>query len=152
MNLSSPEPVSLPASEFPKRADKYLCDYCGRDVSKRFRPGRPHSQAPMGPTRFTCRCGKKYVSGAIEWDHLGDRERRRRIRETLLFGVFFSVMFSIPAGLIYLFFRFLLDLRRAGFLVACIVILLPFALMQATFWPAVVASMWRTRAASGFER
>jgi len=106
----------------------------------------------MGPTRFTCRCGKKYVSGAIEWDHLGDRERRRRIRETLLFGVFFSVMFSIPAGLIYLFFRFLLDLRRAGFLVACIVILLPFALMQATFWPAVVASMWRTRAASGFER
>ena len=65
---------TLPASGFPERADAYICDKCARDVTKYFRLRPSHSWTPMGPARFVCRCGQCYLTGAIEWDHLGLRK------------------------------------------------------------------------------
>jgi hypothetical protein len=143
---------TLPASAFPERADVYVCDKCGRDVTKHFHPSQSHTWAPMGPARFVCRCGQTYVTGAIEWDHLGPSERRRRVRQTLGIGVLLSAMFSILGVLAYLALRFLFDLRKAGFIVALFITAVPFVWLQLDFWPAVVASMWRTRAGSSVER
>ena len=98
---------TLPASSFPERADVYVCDKCARGVTKRFRLRQSHSWTPVGPTRFVCRCGQRYLTGAIEWDHLGLWERHRRVWQTLVLGVFLSGMFSIFGILIYLALRFL---------------------------------------------
>src|ERR1700721_3433870 len=86
---------TLPASGFPEFADVYVCDKCARDVTKRFRLSQSDSWTPMGPTEFVCRCGQRYVTGAIEWDHLGPSERHRRVWQTLGLGAFLSAMFSI---------------------------------------------------------
>jgi ABC-type nickel/cobalt efflux system permease component RcnA len=143
---------TLPASSFPERADVYVCDKCARDVTKHFRLRQSHSWTPMGPTRFVCRCGQRYLTGAVEWDHLGSSERHRRVWQTLWLGVLLSGMFSIVGTLIYLPLRFLLDLREAGFLVALFITALPFVWLQMTFWPEVLASMWRTRIGSSIEQ
>jgi hypothetical protein len=136
---------TLPASGFPERADVYICDKCARDVTKHFRLRQSHSWTPMGPTRFVCRCGQRYLTGAIEWDHLGLSERHRRVWQTLVLGIFLSGVFSIFGILVYFALRFLFDLREAGFLVAIFITALPFVWLQMTFWPGVLASMWRTR-------
>jgi hypothetical protein len=136
---------TLPASGFPERADAYICDKCARDVTKYFRLHQSHSWTPMGPARFVCRCGQRYLTGAIEWDHLGLPERRRRVRQTLVLGVFLSGMFSTFGILVDFAFRFLFDLREAGFLIAVFITAAPFVWLQMTFWPEVLASMWRTR-------
>jgi hypothetical protein len=143
---------TLPASSFPERADIYICDKCARDVTKHFRPRQSHTWAPIGPIRFTCRCGQRYVTGAIEWDHLGLPERRRRVRQTFVPGIFLSGIFSIFGVLIYFALRFLFDLRQAGFLVALCIPALPSVWLQFTFWPEVLASMWRTRLGSSVQQ
>jgi len=143
--------TTLPASSFPERADVYVCDKCARDVTKRFRPRGSHSWTPVGSPSFVCRCGQRYLTGAIEWDYLGLRERHRRVWQTLVLGVFLSGMFSIFGILVYLALRFLFHLRDAGFLVAVFITALPFVWLQMTFWPEVLASMWRTRIGSSFE-
>ncbi len=136
---------TFPASGFPQRADTYICDKCARDVTRYFRLHQSHSWTPMGPARFVCRCGQRYLTGAIEWDHLGLPEKHRRIRQTLVLGVFLSGMLSIFGILVYFALRFLFDLRQAGFLVAAFITAVPFVWLQMTFWPEVLASMWRTR-------
>jgi hypothetical protein len=136
---------TLPATSFPERADRYVCDKCGRDVTKYFQPRQSHSWTPMGPTRFVCWCEQRYVTGAIEWDHLGPSERRRRISQTLGLGVLLSAMFSVVGILVYLVLRFLFDLREAGFFLAVFMAAGPFVLVQIEFWPKVRASVWRTR-------
>ena len=78
---------SLPASQFPEPAESYICDSCGRDVTRHMHVGQAHVQQPLGPIWYTCRCGKKYISGAVEWDQLGDGERRNRICELVLFAL-----------------------------------------------------------------
>ena len=80
LNLGARPLVTLPASSFTDRADAYVCDKCGRDIAKHFRPGQSHAWGPMGRERYRCLCGQKYLPGATEWDHLGDRERSRRIK------------------------------------------------------------------------
>ena len=101
---------TLPASGFPERADVYTCDKCARDVTKHLRLRRSHSWTPMGLTRFVRRCGQRYLTGAIEWVHLGRSERHRRVcnrrsdpssnwvRPVLLgIGFFFpGFVFSLP--------------------------------------------------------
>jgi hypothetical protein len=143
---------TLPASSFPERADVYICDKCARDVTKHFRPRQSHTWAPIGPARFTCRCGQRYVTGAIEWDHLGLPERHSRVRQTFVLAIFLSGIFSILGVLIYFALRFLFDLRQAGFLVALFITALPFVWLQITFWPEVLASMWRTRVGSSVQQ
>lgn len=137
--------VTLPASAFPDRADAYICDKCGRDITEHFRPRASHSWEPMGPEKYECLCGQEYLTGAKEWDHLGYRERRQRVKSTLMFGVLFSVMASIPSLLAYFFVRFAFSFREGALATSLIIIALPFLLIQIQFWPGVIASMWRTR-------
>jgi len=103
VNLTSRPFIKLPGSAFPSSADAYECDKCGRDITKHFRPGGSHSWAPMGPERYQCTCGQKYLTGAIEWDHLGDRERKRQLVGMFAFGLLFSALIS-PVSLITYFF------------------------------------------------
>jgi hypothetical protein len=91
----------------------------------------------MGPERYLCQCGQKYLTGATEWDHLGDWERKNRIRQTL--GI--SVLSSIIGLLGYLALR-----RSNGALIGALVIaILPVLLVHTPFWLGVAMSMWRTR-------
>lgn len=99
-----------------------------------------------------CRCGATYLTGALESDHLGDWERRHRVRDTFAIGLALSAVCSIIGVLIYVYMRFVLDLRKLGFVVAVSIGSLPFILIQLSFWPAVVASMWRTRTGKSLER
>lgn len=145
MNLGGRPLITLPASAFPDRADAYVCDKCGSDITKHFRPGTSHAWTPMGRERYKCLCGHWYLTGATEWDHLGDRERSRRVRDTFGLGVLISATFSVPGLLAYLVLHFAFGLREAAVITGWIITVLPFCLMQIGFWPGVVASMWRTR-------
>jgi hypothetical protein len=101
LNLGARPLVKLPASAFPDRADIYVCDKCGRDITRHFRPGQAHVWAPMGPERCLCLCGERYLTGAKEWDHFSDWERNRRVGDTLGLGILFSaIVFNTgPPGL-----------------------------------------------------
>lgn len=148
---TSPLSVTLPASAFPKRANVYTCDECNRNVTKYLRPREGHVWKPMGPERFQCTCGRKYVTGATEWDHLGDRERRRRISQTVGLGIFLSAMASILGLAVYLLLYFVFDCKQGAAVVALSIAAMPFVLMQVTFWPFVAASIWRTRVGRSIE-
>jgi hypothetical protein len=145
LDLNSPALTRLPASAFPGRADVYLCDKCERDITRYLRPGRPHASAPMRRERYLCPCGEKYLTGATEWDHLGHRERLRRIQQTIVFGVAFSVISVILAIPAY----FILKLFVPAFAVVVSISIgaFPFAVSQMIFWSRVIASVWRTRVA-----
>jgi len=94
----------------------------------------------MGPERYLCRCGQKYLTGATEWDHLGDWERRRRVGQTFGLALLFSVAFAVPGLVVYLALY-----RSRGALIAALVIAgLPFVVLV-PFCLKVAASMWRTR-------
>jgi len=148
LNLGARPRITLPASAFPNSADAYVCDKCGRDITRHFRHSRAHVWRPMGPERFLCLCGQRYLTGATEWDHFGDQERNKRVRDTLALGVLFSAMFSILGLLVYLILHFAFGLREGALVTGLVVTAMPFVLMQIGFWPGVVASMWRTRIAS----
>jgi hypothetical protein len=145
LNLGSRPLTKLPASAFPSRADAYVCDKCERDITRHFRSGRAHVETPMGPERFRCRCGQQYLTGAIEWDHLGDWERKQRVWGRFGIGVAFSAIFSFLGLLAYLFLHFIFELRKGALVTGLVITALPFFLIQITFWPGVMASMWRTR-------
>jgi len=145
LNLGGRPLVTLPASAFPARADAYLCDKCERDITKHFRPATSHSWEPMGRERYECLCGQRYLTGAKEWDHLGDRERRRRATVTLVLAVIFSVMAAIPGLLVYMLLHFALGYREGALATGLVIAATPFVLIQISFWSAAIASMWRTR-------
>jgi hypothetical protein len=149
-STSSPQLDVLAASAFPKRADIYKCDDCERDITKYLHPGRAHVWRAMGPERFQCTCGRIYLTGATEWDHLGDWERRNRISQTIGLGILFSAMASILGLLVYLVFYFGFGCKEAA-ITALSIAVLPFVLMQVTFWPFVAASIWRTRVGTSIE-
>ena len=148
LNLN-PQPLrKLKASKFPERAEVYLCDNCGRDISKHFRPLQSHSWRPMGPERYRRSCGQKYQTGATEWEHLSHGERKRRISQTFAVGFFLSIARSVVGLVLYLGLQSVFRVHQAAGIVALTVSVLPLALMQMTFWPGVMASMWRTRFSS----
>jgi hypothetical protein len=99
----------------------------------------------MGRERYECLCGRQYLTGAKEWDHLSVRERRRCAKETLVFGIIFSVMASIPSVLAYIFLHFALGYGKGALATSLVIAALPFALIQISFWSAVIASVWRSR-------
>jgi hypothetical protein len=145
LNIHARQVVTLPASAFPSRAHVYVCDQCGRDVTKQFRVGQSHAWAPLGPETYVCICGQRYLTGATEWDHLGDHERSRRVGKTLGVGAVISAMFSVLGLAVYLILHFGFGLRQGALLTSLFLAALPFVLMQITFWPEVIVSMWRTR-------
>jgi hypothetical protein len=102
----------------------------------------------MGPERYQCLCGRKYLTGAIEWGHLGRWERSGRIRDTLGLGVVFSAMLSVLGLMVYLVLNLAFGFRAGAVGTGLVITALPSCLMQLEFWPRVFASMWRTRIAS----
>ena len=144
LNLFAANATKLPASAFPSPADTYVCDKCERDITKHLRRGQAHAWKPMGPERYLCRCGQKYLTGATEWDHLGEWERKRRVRQTLGLGILFSAPSSVIGFVAYLALH-----RSRGALIGALAITpLPFLLILVPFCLHVAASMWRTRIGS----
>jgi hypothetical protein len=138
-----PIPVQLP-SAFPDRADVYLCDNCGRNITKHLHPGRAHCWQAMGPQRYVCRCSARYLSGCVEWDHLGDWERRRRVRDTFGLSMLFSVGSLILSTPVYFAMRYV-GFGKAALITAAAITALPAALMVVPFSVEVWTSIWRTR-------
>jgi len=131
----------LPASALGDRADEYFCENCGRDVTKYLHPMRAHVSVPMGPERYLCPCGQKWLTGATEWDHFGGRERRKRTVGILFLSLFLSTLVSIAGFVVYLAM-----LRSRGALfVATIVTACSVVIIQGPFWLRVAMSIWRTR-------
>ena len=144
----NPRPLrKIPASDFPERADVYACDKCGRDITKHLHPPGSHAWSCIGPERYQCACGQKYQTGAMEWERLGKRERRNRVLSTFVSGVSFSIASSVVGLLLYFGLR-ALGLRGLARIAALTIGVLPLALVQITFWPGVIDSMWRTRSRS----
>ena len=142
-----PDDGTINASAFPEPAVIYVCDTCGRDVTKNLHAGRAHVQTPIGPPRYTCRCGTRYPSGAVEWDHLGAWDRKRRIRDYWVLG---TVTLLPPVALIGLV---IVAAGRRSIILATIalVIAIPGVICARLFaafaaeWLDVAASIWRTR-------
>jgi hypothetical protein len=131
----------LPASAFPNYAEVYVCDNCGRNITRHFHAPQSHTSGQIGPTRYQCRCGQKYPTGAIEWDHLGDRRRKNYFLLTFLLGFASSVLLSVPCFASYYF----LGRSREILIAACVISAIPFFLINLPFWFRVAASLWRTR-------
>ncbi|MCU1309673.1 MAG: hypothetical protein JWO20_798 [Candidatus Angelobacter sp.] len=94
----------------------------------------------MGNERYTCNCGQMYRTGAVEWDHLGNRERRRRLRDVLGLTLVFCTMISLPSGIVYL----LLGRSRVAMIIALFIVGLPL-LWPLDFALEIASSVWRTR-------
>jgi hypothetical protein len=120
-NLDMLDATILPASRFPERADEYECDKCGRLVTKHLRAGHAHLEKPIGRERYRCRCGESYLSGAVEWDHLGDWERRRRAGMLLNFCTRFLLPSSISVGFAFLAIKY----RNYWLLAICTLVSIP---------------------------
>lgn len=137
----------LPASQFPEPADVYICDSCGRDITAYLHLGRAHVRRPLGPARYVCRCGEKYLSGAAEWDNLSDWDRRQWLPDV---GLAMIILAALAAFSVLLYHAVL---HRSTVLIACLVVVLLcsiplfplFAAIVATPFE-IVASIWRTRA------
>jgi hypothetical protein len=139
LNLNGSPRTQLPASAFPKYADAYLCDECGREITKYLHRYRAHSWPQIGRERYLCRCGQSYFTGAKEWDHITSWKRRRFIKRTLGLSIVLSVLLLAPGILIYWIFH-----RSLGAAIAALVIVaLPF-ILQTSFWLEVAASKRRT--------
>ena len=145
LNLNS----TVPASRFPEPADVYVCDKCGRDITEHLHRGRPHVWRPLGPSRYVCVCGAKYVTGAVEWDNLGQWERTRRLRQGVGLLVILGLILISIGALLYVAFN------RGGFLLTALAILsaspaivcLALFLATALDLMEIVASVLRTRVA-----
>ena len=147
LNLADKTRTTLPASAFPNSADIYVCDNCGRDITKHLHSGRAHVWRNMGPNRYECLCGQRYLTGATEWDHLGEWERRRRSRETLWLGILSSTPFLLVGLLIYLAVK-----HSTGTLIGISAfVVCPFLVVNLPFWFKVAGSIWRTRFSSGIK-
>ena len=102
----------------------------------------------MGAQRYVCRCGRKWLSGKVEWDHLGDWERKRRLGETLLLSVLSSVASAATASVIY-FALHAIGIGGGAFLTAIVIAVLPAVLIILPFVFHVAASILRTRTRMG---
>jgi hypothetical protein len=101
----------------------------------------------MGPNRYECLCGQRCLTGATEWDHLGEWERRRRSRETLWLGILSSTPFLLVGLLIYLAVK-----HSTGTLIGISAfVVCPFLVVNLPFWFKVAGSIWRTRFSSGIK-
>lgn len=104
LGLSDASLSSLPASRFPERAEVYLCDKCGEDITRHFYVRHGHGGTPIGSPTFYCVCGERYLSGAREWDQLRPYEKRSEFVGggiAALFAVTFLVSLTAAALGIY---------------------------------------------------
>lgn len=145
-NLNPKAILRLPASRFPEPAKVYFCDNCGRDVTKRLHRDRAPVWQPLRPMWHVCQCGRKYLSGAAEWDDLTTWERKQRIRQLGIGFVLFALL-MIPGTLAY----FALSLGSATILAILAIALIPSIVVARLLWFVlldvfeIIASIWRTR-------
>lgn len=136
----------LRASEFPEPADIYVCDKCGRDITAYLHAGRAHVQQPLGPSRYVCRCGETYLSGATEGDNLSDWEKRHRLADIGLVIILLAglAVFSI---LVHVAFtrRSILLFASLGLAVLFSIPLFPLFIAILAMPVEIAASIWRTR-------
>ena len=146
-DTESRSPAQLPASRFPEWADLYICDVCGRDVKASIHRVRGHAGPSIGPERFTCGCGARYLSGMTEWDHLHRITRKSRT-QGLMWAPIFIVL---PATLLVLLIQ--TAIQRHSVLLGVVagmegLVGLPFELFGIASMldmPSIIASIWRTR-------
>jgi hypothetical protein len=137
----------LPASRFPEPAEVYFCDQCGSDLTKNLYRDRAPVWQPLQPMWYVCPCGRKYLSGAAEWDDLTNWERKQRIWQ-LRIGFLLFALLVVPVALAYFALRF----GGAALLAVVGIALIPSILVAKPFWFVlldlyeIVASIWRTRA------
>jgi hypothetical protein len=99
--------------------------------------------------RYRCKCGQAYLTGAVEWDFLSERERRNRVRQSGL-----AVVGVAPlVGFVFLLRSAMLH-RSITLFIVCAAVIIP-----VIFWCTlfvvdpireafdVAASLWRTRVA-----
>lgn len=144
LNLSARPTVKLLASNFPNRADIYVCDQCGGDITKHFRPRHSHASLPIGPEHYRCLRGKNCLTGTIEWGHLGDGEGSKRSGDAIGIGILLSAISSVFGLLSYLALHFASGVGNAAVIAALLIGTLPFVLVQIGFWAKVFASILRT--------
>jgi hypothetical protein len=140
LDLSARSKKRLPVSALPEWAEEYFCDNCGRDVTKQVRRQQSHSWQPMGVERFRCACGRAWLTGAAEWDHLSDREKRNRVNGSIVLNVVLVFFASIVALAGYF-----LSSKAGVALDAGLVALSLFLLFQFRSAFELFASIWRTR-------
>jgi hypothetical protein len=148
LNLDPKQPpIKRPASEFPGRADVYVCDKCGRDITLHLHRGHAHVRQPLGPAKYVCRCGQDYLSGTTEWDYLSDWEKRQWLRDIPLILILFAVL----AG--YGTVAYLAVVHRAFVMIVLSLIGIPFTvvflrlfILMSAMPFEIAASLLRTRA------
>jgi hypothetical protein len=137
----------LRASQFPELADLYVCDKCGKDVTAQLQHGQAHVWRPLGPLRYVCSCGQKYLSGAVEWDNLSDWEKRQRSRQTFGLTIITSVILSGFGFLVH----FAVTRQSIPLFVLCTLAAIPASVFLAMLGASlldvfgIAASLWRTR-------
>jgi VIT1/CCC1 family predicted Fe2+/Mn2+ transporter len=146
LNTKRPHAKKLRASEFPEPADVYICDKCERDITAHLHVGHAHVQRPLGPSRYVCRCGQKYLSGAVEWDELSDWEKQRRLKDVGLSAILVVAL----AG-----FAILVQFAVAHRSITLIALAIVVVLLAIPVFPLFIAileipfeigvSLWRTR-------
>ena len=146
LNLNTKQ---LRASEFPEPADVYVCDRCGREITAHLRRGQAHVWRPLGPLRYVCPCGQKYLSGAVEWNNLSDWEKRQRSGQTFGLLTIFSAVLTGFGVLVY----FALTRQNLLLLILSALAAIPsivlFGILVASLLDVfgIAASLWRTRIA-----
>lgn len=143
LNLNS----TVPGSRFPEPADAYVCDKCGRDITEHLHRGRPHAWRSLGPARYVCVCGAKYVTGAAEWDNLSDWEKSNRLRTNVGLLVIMGLILTAIGALVYI------TLARGGVVLTVVALLsaspaiVCLALFAGTVLDLIeiIASVFRTR-------
>jgi hypothetical protein len=68
-----------------KAGNRYFCEQCGADLTKFVRRRNPEASPLIGKDTGVCRCGREYLTGLIEWDHL-TTEQKRKIYKRLALG------------------------------------------------------------------
>jgi hypothetical protein len=148
LELNTERSGRLPASSFPEAAEVYFCDKCGRDLTKHLHRGHRHSGCPLGPPRHKCDCGESYLTGAVEWDHLGNGGRRRRI-QFLRLGFVLSLPLILSGTAIYWGFAreyYLLAIVASISLILTVPLFVVFAISLFEVIQ-IACSIWRTRMA-----
>ena len=137
---------TLPASRFPEAADVYSCDSCGRDITEHLHRGRAHVCQPIGPVRYSCLCGKTYLTGATEWDYLSEWDKRQW-RSDVGITIILFVLLLMTLSLGYASWHRHSVILLAIFVVVSIpalVFLRLFGIMLLGFVD-IARSIWRTR-------
>lgn len=147
LNTQPTNKTVLPASHYPKYADVYICDQCERNLSKYIRRRSGHGGPAIGPEWSMCKCGKKFQTGKIEWDHMSERLRADNIRISFFISVLLAITMFIEYALAYSAHQYQSSLLWAVFAIlmlpSILVLVFTFFLFQSLI--RIAASIYRTR-------